>query len=142
MDSPYKLQKYKVLITQPFFELQILHGSSYGLSDQIKKYKSTLKIKVQKYRSTNVQKYKNIKNINSTKIQKKTLGCQLRVQKNRGVCYFALRTSFLLSQVASESSDKSGSFLSILLSSRRNKEKTWIMWTCSVTSVYIAIFTG
>ena len=39
----------KVLITQPFFELQILHGSSYGMSDKIKTYKSALRTKVQKY---------------------------------------------------------------------------------------------
>ena len=56
-----------------------MHGSSYGLSDQIKKYKSTLRTKVQKYRSTNVQK----KNIKSTKIQK-IPGCQLWVQKSKG----------------------------------------------------------
>ena len=31
--TKYTHKKYKVLITQPFFELQILHESSYGLSD-------------------------------------------------------------------------------------------------------------
>ena len=31
--TKYTHKKYKVLITQPFLELQILHGSSYGLSD-------------------------------------------------------------------------------------------------------------
>ena len=56
-----------------------MHGSSYVLSVKIKKYKSTLRTKVQKYRSTNVQK----KNIKRTKIPK-IPGCQLWVQKSKG----------------------------------------------------------
>ena len=40
-----KVQKYKVLINKPFFELQIQHGSSYGLSDEITKYKKYKSLK-------------------------------------------------------------------------------------------------
>ena len=43
----------KVLITQSFFELKFI--CRYGLSNQMRKYKST---KVQKYKSTKVQTYK------------------------------------------------------------------------------------
>merc|ERR1712030_39432 len=78
MDSPNKLQKYKkstkVLITQPFlsYRLQILHGSSYGLSNHMTKYKSTKSTKVQKYKSTKykTKKYKNTKTKKMHKIQK------------------------------------------------------------------------
>ena len=54
--TKYTHKKVQSTHNSTIFELQILHGSSYGLSDQIKKYKSTLRTKVQKYRSTNVQK--------------------------------------------------------------------------------------
>ena len=64
-----KLQKYKkyistkVLITQPFFELQTPDFAWKFIwivepNDKVQKYKST---KVQKYKSTKVQKYKSTK---------------------------------------------------------------------------------
>merc|ERR1711984_35994 len=40
------------------YRLQILHGSSYGLSNQMTKYKSTKSTKVQKYKNTKVQNKK------------------------------------------------------------------------------------
>merc|ERR1712030_121809 len=59
----------KVLITQSFlsYRLQILHGSLYGLSNQITRYKSTKSTKVQKYKR---KKYKNTKMQKMQKIQK------------------------------------------------------------------------
>ena len=43
------------------YRLQILHGSLYGLSDQIKKYKGTKSTKSKKYiknRNTKIENYK------------------------------------------------------------------------------------
>merc|ERR1712030_128676 len=70
-----KVQKStKVLITQPFFSyrLQILHGSSYGLSNQMTKYKNTKSTKLQKYKTEkyNTKKYKNTKTQKMQKMQK------------------------------------------------------------------------
>ena len=50
------------------YSFQILHGSSYGLSNQITEYKSKKSKKVKK--STNVQKYKNTYNANMQKNEK------------------------------------------------------------------------
>ena len=74
MDSPNKLQKYKstkkyistkVLITQPFFELQTPDFAwkfiwTVEPNNKVQKYKNT---KIQKYKVQNkkVQKYKNAK---------------------------------------------------------------------------------
>merc|ERR1712030_59486 len=53
------------------YRLQILHGSSYGLSNQMTKYKSTKVQKVQKYKNTKVQKNKvQNKKYKNTKTQK------------------------------------------------------------------------
>ena len=63
------------------YRLQILHGSSYGLSNQMTKYKSTKSTKVQKYKSTKykTKKYKNTKT-HKMQICKKM---QKRLNKNR-----------------------------------------------------------
>ena len=66
--TKYTHKKVQSTHNSAIFQVQILHGSSYGLSNQIKKYKSTLRTKVQKYRSTNEQrkKYKMYKNTKNT----------------------------------------------------------------------------
>ena len=74
MDSPknYKstksTKKYvstKVLITQ------ILHGSSYGLSNQMRKYKSAKSIKVQNKKVQKRKCPKNAKKIKNANLQTK-----------------------------------------------------------------------
>jgi len=67
MDSPNKLQNYKsikstkVQSTHNSARLQILHGSSFGLSNQMTEYKSTKcreKTKYKKSKNIIVFKYK------------------------------------------------------------------------------------
>merc|ERR1712105_503226 len=80
MGSTKKYISTKVLITQPFlsYRLQILHGSLYGLSNQMTKYKSTKSTKEQKYKSTKykTKKYKNTKTQKVRKMQKKCKKCK------------------------------------------------------------------
>ena len=57
------------------YRLQILHGNSYGLSNQLTKYKSTKNAK-------NDKNPKNVKSTKSTKVQK-NLRRQLLVQKKQ-----------------------------------------------------------
>ena len=71
MDSPNKIQKYKkgtkVLITQPFLELQTPDFAwkfiwTVQPNDKVQKYK------IEKYKNT--KKCNNVKNVKSTKVQK------------------------------------------------------------------------
>ena len=79
MDCPNKVQILKKYKSTKYS--YSWHGSSYGLSDQITKYKKY--IKNIKNKSTKIPKYKfTEKNINSTKIQK-IPRCQLWVQKKQ-----------------------------------------------------------
>ena len=68
-----KVQKYKkyistkVLITQPFFELQTPDFAwTLEPNDKVQKYKKYKSTKVKKYKSTKIQKYK----VQNKKVQK------------------------------------------------------------------------
>ena len=82
-----KVHKYKSTHNSAIFlsyRLQILHGSSYGLSNQMTKYKSTKKtlrcqllvqksiLKQNRVKTQKTKKYKNVKNVKNRKNVKNT----------------------------------------------------------------------
>ena len=74
MDSPknYKSTKStKKYVSTIVLITQILHGSSYGLSNQMRKYKSTKSIKVQNKKVQKRKCPKNAKKIKSANLQTK-----------------------------------------------------------------------
>ena len=76
------------------YRLQILHRSSYAPSNQIRKFKSTKRTKVQKYKNTKVQKYKKAKKWRKKMLKHKKYKKYKSTKKGTSSLNIALRYSF------------------------------------------------